>query len=225
MIAAKGHPPGSAANGDQPATRDGRKVRAQQRREQRKAQILDVARSVFSRHGYHASSVADILKQASIARGTFYLYFPSKRALFDALLDEMFAQINAAIFRIDAGRDDESVVAQMHRNVLGVVQVLQQNRELTIILLREAEGIDADFDQKLATFYDRLAGLIQQALALGQGMGLIRPCDRRLVSYCVLGSIKEVMRRVLEGGAMDEQATRAVAQEIMAYNVFGLFSS
>jgi AcrR family transcriptional regulator len=201
---------------------DGRKQRATQRRSERRLQILDACRKVFSLKGYHASSVADVITAANIARGTFYLYFPSKRAVFEALLEEMFGQIAGTLRRISTARGSDSVLEQMYGNVRRVVDVLEENRDLTIILLREAVGLDADFDHKLNTFYERLSGVIEGALRLGQSMGLVRPCDTRLVAYCVLGSLKEVMLRRLTSG--DQSLDRdGLAQEIMDYNLRGVF--
>jgi len=201
---------------------DGRKQRATQRRSERRLQILDACRKVFSLKGYHASSVADVITAANIARGTFYLYFPSKRAVFDALLEEMFGQIAGTLRRISTARGSDSVLEQMYGNVRRIVDVLEENRDLTIILLREAVGLDADFDHKLNTFYERLSGVIEGALRLGQSMGLVRPCDTRLVAYCVLGSLKEVMLRRLTSG--DQSLDRdGLAQEIMDYNLRGVF--
>ncbi len=202
---------------------DGRKTRALERRARRRLQILAAACGVFSAKGYHATSVADILKAARIARGTFYLYFPSKRAIFDELLEQMFSQIRGALKRIKVGQGEHPVLDQMYLNVRGVVDVLLDERELTIILLRESLGLDPDLDRKINDFYERTALLIEGALDLGQSMGVVRACDARLVSFCVLGSVKEVMARLLAGPDPDSQDRQRLSREIMDYNLHGLF--
>lgn len=202
---------------------DRRKERASQRRHQRRTQVCAAAKKVFSRKGYHASSIEDILQEAGIARGTFYLYFPSKRAIFEELLEQMFAQITGAVRRIQTNSGSESVVEQMLGNVDRIINVIESNRELTIILLREAVGLDIDFDQKLAAFYYRLSDMIEGALRLGQEMQIIRPCDVRLVSYCVLGSIKEVILRILTDCDQSKLQLDSIAQEVLNYNLRGLF--
>src|SRR5215813_14932917 len=56
---------------------------------QRRAAILEAARTVFSRQGYADTVVEDIAAQAGIGKGTLYLYFPSKEQIyFAALLDD-----------------------------------------------------------------------------------------------------------------------------------------
>ncbi len=203
---------------------DGRKIRARRRRSARREQLLLAARRVFAASGYHASSVADILAEAGIARGTFYLYFPSKRAVFESLLDQMLDQLRAGITRIRTGEDAAPVTEQMHQNIRGVLQVLERNRELTIILLRESAGLDADFDQKLDDFYARLVSVIEDALVLGQAMGLVRQCDTRLAAHCVLGSVKEVTTRLVATQERQRPDLDALAVALMDYNLKGLFS-
>ena len=54
----------------------------------RRAQLLVAARTVFASLGYHRANVSAIIDQAGVARGTFYNYFESKRACFQAVLSE-----------------------------------------------------------------------------------------------------------------------------------------
>jgi AcrR family transcriptional regulator len=204
---------------------DKRKARASQRRQERRTQILAAARKVFSARGYHAASVSDILEEARVARGTFYLYFPSKRAIFEDLLEQMFSQITGAVRRIQTDAE-QSPLEQMFGIAWRIIDVLMTNRELTIILLREAVGLDADFDQKLTAFYQRLATIIEGALHLGQTMGLVRPANTRLVAQCVLGSVKEVMLSLLTAQGADrfDLSRDALVREIVEYNLYGIFA-
>jgi AcrR family transcriptional regulator len=173
---------------------DGRVSRAQRLRESRRAAVLSVARRLFSQKGYHATSIHDIIESAEIARGTFYLYFESKRAIFDELLDGLVATLQEQVKRIEVGPDAPPPVAQMDGIVDRVLKTLLDNREMARILLREAVGIDADFDRKLSEFYGRIEAMIMGALNTGRQLGVIRPCDAKVVARCVLGSIKEVVQ-------------------------------
>lgn len=47
-------------------------------------QILDGARAVFLRDGFDGASMNDIAREAGVSKGTLYVYFPSKEALFAA---------------------------------------------------------------------------------------------------------------------------------------------
>jgi AcrR family transcriptional regulator len=177
-----------------PVKVDGRVSRAQRLRESRRSAVLAVARRIFSQKGYHATSINDLIEGADIARGTFYLYFESKRAIFDELLDDLVATLKAQVRRIDVGPDAPAPVLQMNEMVERVLKTLLDNREMARILLREAVGIDSDFDRKLADFYGLFEAMLISALHTGHALGLLRPCDATIVSRCILGSVKEVVQ-------------------------------
>lgn len=52
-----------------------------------KEKILDTALELFSRHGYDGASVRDIARAVGIRESSLYNHFPSKRALFDGIVD------------------------------------------------------------------------------------------------------------------------------------------
>ncbi|WP_134765665.1 TetR/AcrR family transcriptional regulator [Nocardioides sp. 1609] len=51
----------------------------------RRAALLDAARRVFEERGFLETRVADIAAEAKVAQGTFYTYFDSKDAIFQAV--------------------------------------------------------------------------------------------------------------------------------------------
>lgn len=74
--------------------------------EERPRQIIDAALDVFSEHGLAAARLEDIAKQAGVSKGTIYLYFPNKEALFCEMVREMVGEsITSAQIRITTGTD------------------------------------------------------------------------------------------------------------------------
>ncbi len=67
----------------------------------RRAQLLRAARKVFRAKGYDGASVSEIVREAGVAQGTFYLYFPSKRdaavSLRDGLMETMAQAVATAL--------------------------------------------------------------------------------------------------------------------------------
>jgi AcrR family transcriptional regulator len=55
--------------------------------------LLEAAEIVVGKNGYADASIARITKIAGVAGGTFYLYFPSRQALFDQLLPTLGARL------------------------------------------------------------------------------------------------------------------------------------
>ena len=70
----------------------------------RREEILSAAISAFSNKGYHDTSISDIIENAGIARGTFYLYFENKRQIFDSVLDNLIVELDHCIKKIEVGQ-------------------------------------------------------------------------------------------------------------------------
>ena len=202
---------------------DGRVTRAQRARAERRTAVLAAAQRIFAEKGYSGTSIDDIIEAADIARGTFYLYFESKRAIFDELLDELFTTLQSQVKRIEVGPGALPPVEQMDATVDRVMQTLLENREMARILLREAVGIDDEFDAKLAQFYGRIEALIISAIQTGQSMSLVRKCDAELAAHAILGAAKELVHWAFVKRDPTELNLEHLARELIAFTLKGLF--
>ncbi|MFA7429588.1 MAG: helix-turn-helix domain-containing protein, partial [Rhodospirillaceae bacterium] len=59
--------------------------------------ILDAARQVFEIEGLEGASIRAIAKQAGYTAGAIYFHFPSKEAIYGAVLDESLDRLNTAV--------------------------------------------------------------------------------------------------------------------------------
>lgn len=66
------------------------------RKEARPGEIVEAAFKVFCAHGYAKARIAEVARAAGIAKGTVYLYYPTKQALFQAVVE---AKVSSAISR------------------------------------------------------------------------------------------------------------------------------
>ena len=160
----------------------------------RQDQILDAAKRVFARKGFHAANVSDIVKEAGIARGTFYLYFTSKRGVFEALLDAFFPMLVAKVHAVEPDQPLQEIWSQLRENTEGILKVFLDNPEFAQLVLNEAVGLDKGFDDKLMDFYHKLIIYIKESLEVGMDMGLVRrDINPFVVATVILGGIKEVV--------------------------------
>jgi AcrR family transcriptional regulator len=186
---------------------------------ERRHQILTVARDVFAKRGYHAAKIEDIVAAAGVARGTFYLYFDDKRAIFEEIVDRMIARVGIAIVRVDPHDELRSVADQLCENIRRVVRILLEDRATTKILLTDALGVDPAFDRKLLSFYDEMSTLFERTLRDGQALGVVGEGDVRLVAWLSMGALKEVMFQIVQRGA--EYDEDKLVQGIFAYFASG----
>src|SRR4051812_5786909 len=59
--------------------------------------LIEVARDNFTRHGFAATSVDDIIQQAGVARGALYHHFAGKEALFRAVYETVEGEVVARV--------------------------------------------------------------------------------------------------------------------------------
>lgn len=64
---------------------------------QKRKYIIEKARNVFSKNGYRAVTMKDIVEACDISRGGLYLYFASIKELFEAVLEEEYSSIKTVL--------------------------------------------------------------------------------------------------------------------------------
>lgn len=201
---------------------DGRTRRAAKKRERRRRKVLDAGLRVFAAKGYHQTRVSDIVEEAGIARGTFYLYFDDKRDVFEALVDDFLMRITACVKSIELDPDAPPPVEQLRANIRRVVELALGEPTIVKLALFDATGLDPDLDEKLHGYYEGLRLLIAESLEQGQELGMVREGDRRLMVAIGLGGLKEVLVDAV-GAQIDADAGQ-ITDEIMRFLAGGLLA-
>jgi len=200
---------------------DGRSRRAAKKRAQRRTKVLDTALGVFSDKGYHQTRVSDIIQAAGIARGTFYLYFDSKNAIFHELLDMLLGRIRDNVVGVDLSDGAPPVRDQLLVSVRRILGAFREDPALTKFVLREAVGVDAEVDKKLEGFYEHLHGWLSQSLSNGQRIGYVREIDTEYVAWCILGSVKQFLQLVLDNPDADLDLDH-LSEVVLDFNLQGI---
>lgn len=77
---------------------------------ERRAQLIDVARGVFAKHGYEATSVEEIAKRAKVSKPIVYEHFGGKEGIYAVIVDrEMDYVVRRIVEAISAGTPRERV--------------------------------------------------------------------------------------------------------------------
>jgi TetR/AcrR family transcriptional regulator, repressor for uid operon len=150
---------------------------AEEARAARRDQIIAAAAECFARSGYHATTMADIAEVAGVSKGTPYLYFPSKEALFIALYEEWDCGLAA---RIDAAVGDlpeparpcsravlAAVASAIAAHILDNPQTCRVLMEATTLAAYEP-AIAAKVQASNAGSRDQLTGLFRAGIAAGE---------------------------------------------------------
>lgn len=173
---------------------------------ERRQQILNAAREVFAKRGYAQTTVDDIVAQAGVARGTFYLYFEDKRAAFAELVDRFATQLSSKIVRITTDDPERPVAEQVRDNIRAIIGVCLAERVMTKILFTDAPGVDHEFQSRIVSFYDTVMQLLIESLKDGQALGIVADGEPRVMAYLSLGALKELLYQAVTLGLSEESA-------------------
>jgi AcrR family transcriptional regulator len=128
----------------------------------RRGELLEAARGVFERDGYHGTTVSAIVQAAGLSQGAFYLYFPDKKAVFAALQDEMATLLRRRIYW--ATRDEADARQRLEAGLKAYFEYYEEyaawNRRLTI----EGLAIDDSFERRQTDLAKTLASAFQPTL-------------------------------------------------------------
>ncbi len=192
-------------------------------RDDRRAQILVAAERAFLRGGYHGTHVEDVIREAGIARGTFYLHFESKHAIFAALVDRMLtifleARPTAPEPVVRTVADAEALLRLSTRMVL---TTFRAHRGLCRLLLEEAVGADKGFAARLDAhereWHARVAATRREFVAMGVAR---RDLDCDIHAEMVIGMMERLTRRYVLPDP--EPDIEALVTEVVALEMRGI---
>lgn len=172
--------------------------RREARRIDRRDAIIAVAYASFLEHGYAATTMSGIAATIGGSKATLWSYFPSKEALFEAVLDTAISAYRAQLSTLlDTSVDFESTLRSFCASFLAKLTAPE-----ALALQRLAHGEAGRFPEMGTAFYERgprttqtlLAGFISSAM----DRGLLRRDDpmraaRALTSLCMSGCHQQLM--------------------------------
>jgi AcrR family transcriptional regulator len=150
----------------------------QRRKEARPAELLSAALALFVERGYAATKLDDVAAKAGVSKGTLYLYFDSKEALFKAVIEQgILPMLDEGEALIQQHEVDARSLLQML--VLRWWQLLGETPLGGIPKLMIAEA--GNFPEVATYYYDNVIvrgrELLRQALLRGVASGEFRQLD------------------------------------------------
>lgn len=128
----------------------------------RRGELLEAARRVFERAGYHGTTVSAVVQAAGLSQGAFYLYFSDKKAVFAALQEEMATLLRRRIYW--STRDERDPARRLQAGLTAYFEFYQEYADWNRRLSVEGLGIDDSFEARQAELYRTLAGGFEPTL-------------------------------------------------------------
>ena len=147
-----------------------------------RARVLAAAEKVFGEKSYYRVSIADITREAGVGQGTFYVYFPSKEAVFRELVQQRAHELRAAT-RLAAEQADGDRLEAERAGFAAFFRFIDQHRQLYRVV-RQAEFVDeALYRDYYRAFADGYCAALKGAMDRGE----IAPMDPEILAYCLMG--------------------------------------
>lgn len=177
--------------------------------------ILDRATELFAQKGYHDVTMEEIASMVGVAKGTLYLYFPSKEELYWGILErglhELFARFEEEARRL--APPEEKLRAILAELLLHS----RHNSQFYRLLLREETKFTRTCMELLAPWRAKAFQLFRQVLGEGIDKGAFRPHDTRILSVILPGMVRSVVLFYEES-----REEEAVIKEMLEFILFGL---
>ena len=166
--------------------------------------LLDAAEEVFGELGFHNAGIVEITQRADVALGTFYLYFPDKKAIFEDLVHTLNARLRRTIATRVRDMDD-----RLEQEVVGFetfFDFVRKHRNLYKVIL-QAETVD---EPLFRWHYRTLADGYVRGLRRAQTAGQVRAdLDPETLAYSLMGIAESLgSRYVLWDGKLPPPAAR-----------------
>jgi AcrR family transcriptional regulator len=180
-------------------------------------QIIDGARKVFMADGFDGASMNEIARVAGVSKGTLYVYFDSKVALFEAFVrDERRQQAEQSCkIEYDAATDVRTALVAFGTSLAEMI-----TRPETIAHTRTVIAVAAKFPQVGRAFFEAGPQVgfnrISKYLRLQTEAGVLAIDDiaaaaEQLTELCIAGTLKRMMFCVVDRFTPEEIAAKVEA--------------
>jgi AcrR family transcriptional regulator len=160
--------------------------RQDRRRARTRSKLLQAAKRLLATKGFHATKIADIAATADVGTGTFYLYFPTKDALFADLVRETALAANEAIAAAKAAYTDPRERARIGGETF--FRFAAENRDVFRILF----GHSAQFDALLREVHQIFVADIEKDFAAGVDAGVFCALPPAFAAQAIVGMLTQV---------------------------------
>ncbi len=200
----------SPADAKSPRTARGRKTLRK---------LLDASAIEFGEKGFHEASVSSITRRAGVALGTFYTYFESKDALFQALVQDMSAQVKLSAGSAVRDLQERGAFTAFDIEEVALRSFLDFAKEHKEIyrIIDESEFVDP---RAYRDHYVGTAERIRQRLEEGAASGELRDDIDEAHAWAVMGmNVFLGLRYAVWSSDEDQSDIASVARSIIEHGL------
>jgi len=159
----------------------------QPRRKATRERLYQAAVDLIAERGFSGTTVDDIAVRAGVAKGTVYYNFPSKTALFEALLRHGIGLLTDQIREAAAGKEPVPAIEAITAAQLAYIQ---KYRAFAQLLLSEMWRTNREWRQTVTLLREEVVGAIAEVLRAGVASGEFDPdLDVEIAASALFGVV------------------------------------
>ena len=162
----------------------------------RRSEIINAARAVFARKGFAKGIIDEIAREAGIAKGTVYLYFPSKTEIYKAVLDHDIARLQlVTLSRIDSA-------AGLREKLWAFIATRLENVESRKAFFRIMDSVQENLSmtrRQYRELFQEPVGRMSRAIESAIANGEIRAVDAEKTAWVIADMTRGIIQRRLLG--------------------------
>jgi AcrR family transcriptional regulator len=191
----------------------------------RRKQILDAASEVFLKKGYSGATVPEIARQAGLATGTIYLYYPGKRALFAAIIDKIYVTPSIDVSGNESSQDFSTGISEKLNNRFSLPENGMISRVSPLLgdIFSDVDLRTLVVKQSIEPFLIQMEKFCRSRITSSE----FRNCEPVIVARAIASIIEGMgILKIFEGDAcpLNRFSKEKVANELMDLILYGLLN-
>lgn len=160
-----------------------------------RGRILQAATRLFAQRGYYGVSISDVAQDAHVVKSAIYHHFPSKDALYTAVLQEMTRSSHELMA---AGARGETWLERLHGAALVLGQLVGPRSHVFSLILERLAQTSSELSSTdiavVQTLRREFTYVIAKEIAAGVAAGDLKPIDPEVGSLCLIGLIAAALQ-------------------------------
>ncbi len=182
-----------------------------------RARILEAAARVFAEKGYYETRMDDIVAAADSSKGSLYFHFPNKEEIFFGLIETFIGLLEARLN--ETLSSEQHGMEQMDIALTTSLRLFTQYRAMAKIVLIQAVGLGAAFEQRRRAINDRFVAIIQKRIQKGIRDGSLPPQDAELTARAWVGALNEIVIHWIYTGTPDLETAVPEIKALLARSI------
>ena len=170
------------------------KIRRRMRGSERRAQLLNVARRVFGKSGFHSVSMEEVANEAGVTKPILYDHFPSKKELYLALLEAdlgvLHEKVRQALNSPIGNRE------RIRASFQAYFDFVQEEADGFRLLMQETVGAEREFRDRVEKVREQILSEVAD-LIVRESKGKLQREHAETVALALIGMGETVAQRQL----------------------------